>query len=233
VEVANGGTLFLDEVGDISPGIQPKLLRFLESGEFRRVGGTNVLRVDVRVVSASNKDLRDEVAAGRFREDLLYRLNVVTLRVPPLRERKEDIPILAEHFLQRKSKGKTPKKLSAAALDVLMAHDFPGNVRELEHILEGAIILSSGDTIEPGDLSIHRTEKAFAALTNDGSPVAAFNDNLSLEQLERIHIERMLHKYNFNRSKTAEALGISKKTLYLKIKQYGFTVDDRPHKPIV
>ncbi len=232
VEVANGGTLFLDEVGDISPGIQPKLLRFLESGEFRRVGGTNVLRVDVRVVSASNKDLREEVAAGRFREDLLYRLNVVTLRVPPLRERKEDIPILAEHFLQRKSKGKTPKKLSAAALDVLMAHDFPGNVRELEHILEGAIILSSGDTIEPADLSIHRAEKTFAAFTSDGLPAPPFNDNLSLEQLERIHIERMLHKYNFNRGKTAEALGISKKTLYLKIKQYGFKVDDRPRNPI-
>lgn len=228
VEVANGGTLFLDEVGDISPGIQPKLLRFLESGEFRRVGGTNVLRVDVRVVSASNKDLREEVTAGRFREDLLYRLNVVTLRVPPLRERKEDIPVLAEHFLQRKSKGKTPKKLSPAALDVLMAHDFPGNVRELEHVLEGAIILSSGDTIEPGDLSIHRTEKTAAAPSADGMLAAGFDDNLSLEQLERIHIERVLHKCNFNRGKTAEALGISKKTLYLKIKQYGFKVDNRP-----
>jgi DNA-binding NtrC family response regulator len=223
VEVANGGTLFLDEVGDISPAIQPKLLRFLESGEFRRVGGTNVLRVDVRVVSASNKDLREEVAAGRFREDLLYRLNVVTLRVPPLRERKEDIPLLAEHFLQRKSKGKTPKKLSPAALAVLMAHDFPGNVRELEHILEGAIILSAGETIEPSDLSIHRAEHLAAGTS--APPGTLVTEDITLEELERRHIEYMLRKYNFNRGKTAEALGISKKTLYLKIKQYGFTVD--------
>ncbi|HXG00080.1 MAG TPA: sigma-54 dependent transcriptional regulator, partial [Bacteroidota bacterium] len=225
VEVAHGGTLFLDEVGDISPAIQPKLLRFLESGEFRRVGGTNVLRVDVRVVSASNKDLREEVLAGRFREDLLYRLNVVTLRVPPLRERKEDIPILAEYFLQRKSKGKTPKRLSPAALEVLMSHDFPGNVRELEHILEGAIILSSGETIEPWDLSIHRPEKIASGNASAANPLALVTEDISLEELERRHIEYMLRKHNFNRGKTAEALGISKKTLYLKIKQYGFNVD--------
>jgi len=226
VEVANGGTLFLDEVGDINPAIQPKLLRFLESGEFRRVGGTNLLRVDVRVVSASNKDLHEEVVAGRFREDLLYRLNVVTLRVPPLRERKEDIPLLAEHILQRKSKGKTPKKLSPAALDLLLAHDYPGNVRELEHILEGAIILSSGDIIEPSDLSLHRGEAGVGAGEGSGVSSITTTDDLSLEQLERMHIERVLRKYHFNRGKSAKALGISKKTLYLKIKHYGLKVED-------
>ncbi|MEK7250811.1 MAG: sigma-54 dependent transcriptional regulator [Bacteroidota bacterium] len=225
VEVANGGTLFLDEVGDISPTIQPKLLRFLESGEFRRVGGTNVLTVDVRVVSASNKELREEVAAGRFREDLLYRLNVVTLRVPPLKERKEDIPILAEFFLQKKGKLKNPKKLTPATIDLLLAHDWPGNVRELEHVLEGAVLLSSGEDIEPTDLSIHRGERT--SLTSESSTTSSLPlENISLEELERHHIERVLKKNNYNRGRTAEELGISKKTLYLKIKRYRLKVED-------
>jgi DNA-binding NtrC family response regulator len=221
VEVANGGTLFLDEVGDISPSIQPKLLRFLESGEFRRVGGTNVLTVDVRVVSATNKELRDAVAAGRFREDLLYRLNVVTIFVPPLRERMEDIPILAEFFLQKKGNLKQPKRLSPAAIDLLMSHDWPGNVRELEHVLEGAVLLSSGEFIEPSDLSIHiqRNEKSV--------PMQSYPpfQSMSLKELEKRHIEFVLKKNNFSRGKTAEELGISKKTLYLKIKEYGFNVE--------
>ncbi len=225
VEVANGGTLFLDEVGDISPTIQPKLLRFLESGEFRRIGGTNVLTVDVRVVTASNKDLGDEVKAGRFREDLLYRLNVVTLRVPPLRDRKEDIPVLAEFFLQKKSKLKNLKRLSPEALQLLMVHDWQGNIRELEHAMEGAVLLSQGELIEPTDLPMyyHRGEKT-AGSTSDSSigPLFIADPNMSLEELERLHIERVLKKNNLNRAKTAEALGISKKTLYLKLKQYNF-----------
>jgi DNA-binding NtrC family response regulator len=147
VEVANGGTLFLDEVGDISAMTQPKLLRFLETGEFRRVGGTTAFRVDVRVVSATNKVLLDEVKAGRFREDLLYRLNIVSLRVPPLKERKEDIPALVEFFLQRKSKSRS-RSFSPEALRVLMEYDWPGNVRELEHVVEGALVLSQSDNIE-------------------------------------------------------------------------------------
>ncbi|MBI5474531.1 MAG: sigma-54-dependent Fis family transcriptional regulator [Ignavibacteriae bacterium] len=227
VEVANGGTLFLDEVGDISPAIQPKLLRFLESGEFRRVGGTNVLTVDVRVVSASNKDLREEVKAGRFREDLLYRLNVVTVFVPPLRERKEDIPVLAEYFLRKKSKLKNPKTLAPATIDLLMKYDYPGNIRELEHVLEGALLLSSGDEIEPSDLSIyfqHRgSDVPMAFQVND---ILSTSDSLSLDELERQHIERVLRKHAYNRTKSADELGISKKTLYLKIKQYGFKVGE-------
>lgn len=229
VEVANGGTLFLDEVGDISTTIQPKLLRFLESGEFRRIGGTNVLTVDVRVVTASNKDLGEEVKAGRFREDLLYRLNVVTLRVPTLRERKEDIPVLADFFLQKKSKLKSPKKLSPEALQLLMAHDWQGNIRELEHAMEGAVLLSQGESIEPSDLPMyyHRSEKSAGTVSDSSAPSLFVSDpNISLEELERRHIEQVLKKNNFNRAKTAEALGISKKTLYLKIKQYHFKEEE-------
>ncbi len=227
VEVANGGTLFLDEVGDISPAIQPKLLRFLETGEFRRVGGTNLLTVDVRVTTATNKDLREEVRAGRFREDLLYRLNVITLRVPPLKERMEDVPILADFFLARKAKSKNPKKLSPEALTLLMSHDWPGNVRELEHVLEGAVLLSSDDFIQESDLSMHfyhRTDRAaFGTSAGDNS----MPENIvCLEDLERFQIEKILKKNNYSRTKTAEALGISKKTLYLKIKQYGMKVAD-------
>jgi DNA-binding NtrC family response regulator len=226
VEVANGGTLFLDEVGDISPAIQPKLLRFLETGEFRRVGGTNLLTVDVRVVCATNKDLREEVRAGRFREDLLYRLNVITLQVPLLRDRKEDIPVLADYFLQRKAKTKNVKKLSPSALRVLMDYEWPGNVRELEHALEGAILLSTGETIEANDLALyfHRPDRPL----RPGEPGASGSagDGGSLEDLEREHIERMLHQHKYSRTKTAEALGISKKTLYLKIKRYGLKVED-------
>ncbi len=222
VEVANGGTLFLDEVGDISPSIQPKLLRFLETGEFRRVGGTNLLAVDVRVVTATNKDLREEVSAGRFREDLLYRLNVFTLFVPTLAERKDDIPVLAEYFLQRKSKTKNPKKLTAQALSLLMSYEWPGNVRELEHVLEGALILSSGDYIEEGDLSMY-----FQRLGTIGEDVPSEDSgSISLDDLEKVHIERVLRDQNYNRSRSAEILGISIKTLYLKIKKYGLPVPD-------
>jgi len=217
VEVANGGTLFLDEVGDISAAIQPKLLRFLETGEFRRVGGTNLLRVDVRVVSATNKDIQEEVRAGRFREDLLYRLNVITLMMPLLRERPDDIPILAEHFLARKARSRTVKQLSPAAKQALLDHPWPGNVRELEHVIEGAILLSSGDTIEPKDLTLSVPRSPVSAAS--GSPAPA--SSATLEELERDHILRVLKENGFNRTRSAQALGISKKTLYLKIKRFG------------
>ena len=224
VEVANGGTLFLDEVGDISPAIQPKLLRFLETGEFRRVGGTNLLTVDVRVVSATNKDLREEVRAGRFREDLLYRLNVVSLTVPSLRERPEDLPLLAEYFLSRKARASQPKKLSPGALALLHAYDWPGNVRELEHVLEGALLLSSGEFIEEADLSIHTHVHSRPPGTEAAAP--GETGELTLEEMERIHIERVLRANGYSRTRSAEALAISKKTLYLKIKRYGLKTAD-------
>ncbi|MBI1804568.1 MAG: sigma-54-dependent Fis family transcriptional regulator [Ignavibacteriae bacterium] len=213
VEVANGGTLFLDEVGDISPIIQPKLLRFLETGDFRRVGGTNELKANVRVISATNKNLQEEARAGRFREDLLYRLNVITIRVPSLKDHREDISLLVEHFLLKKSKSKHPKKLSDRSLQTLMMYDWPGNVRELEHIIEGAIILSSGEMIDVDDLHLNDRQT---------EPVAT---SLSMEEIEKQHIQKVLKMYHGNRKKTAEALNISEKGLYLKIKEYGLTVE--------
>ncbi len=218
VEVANGGTLFLDEVGDISPMIQPKLLRFLETGEFRRVGGTIAMKVDVRIVSATNKDLQKEVEAGRFREDLLYRLNVVTLRIPPLRDRKEDIPLLIDYFLTRKVKGKAQKRLSNDALQTLLNYDWPGNVREMEHVIEGANLLSRDEVITARDLTL----TASVALQKANTVQAQQNEGeiMSLESMEKMQIEHALKKNNYNRSKTAEVLGITPKTLYLKIKRY-------------
>lgn len=213
VEVANGGTLFLDEVGDISPIIQPKLLRFLETGDFRRVGDTNELKANVRVVSATNKDLREEVRLGRFREDLLYRLNVITIRVPPLKEHCEDIPLLVEYFLLKKSNTKAPKSMSKRAMELLMMYEWPGNVRELEHVIEGAVIMSAGDVIDHTDLHLSDHQ------------VNSEADGHSLEAVERKHIEKVLKMFNGNRKKTAEALHISEKGLYLKIKEYGIPVD--------
>jgi len=219
VEVANGGTLFLDEVGDISPMIQPKLLRFLETGEFRRVGGTNAMKVDVRIVSATNKDLQKEVEAGRFREDLLYRLNVVTLRIPPLKDRKEDIPLLIKNFLEKKIKGKAQKRLSEEALHVLLQYDWPGNVREMEHVIEGAVILSHDEIITARDLTL--TSSAGMQQLNSAPLPQKDGEFLSLETMEKMQIELVLQKNNYNRAKTAQMLGITPKTLYLKIKRYG------------
>lgn len=217
VEVADGGTLFLDEVGDISLMTQPKLLRFLETGEFRRVGGTVTRTVDVRIISASNKDLPEEVKAGRFRGDLLFRLNVVSLRLPALSERKEDIPLLVQHFLSRKSK---TKRIGDEALAVLMKYDWPGNVRELEHVIEGALVMSQGDEIMPKDFRLNTAVREQVATTRSLSDVTE-DKLLSLEELERIQIEKTLKRNKGDRTKSAEMLGISKKTLYLKIKKYG------------
>jgi DNA-binding NtrC family response regulator len=223
VEVADRGTLFLDEVGDISLMTQPKLLRFLETGEFRRVGGTAARKVDVRVISASNKDLPEEVRAGRFRGDLLFRLNVVSLRLPRLSERKEDIPELVRHFIGRKSK---TKHIGAAALELLMNYDWPGNVRELEHVIEGALVMSQAEEIQPADFRLNvgvrpqsPTVQVQPALQND-------HGLLSLEDLEKIQIEKILRHNKGDRMRSAEMLGISKKTLYLKIKKYSIRVNE-------
>ncbi|OLD60405.1 MAG: sigma-54-dependent Fis family transcriptional regulator, partial [Ignavibacteria bacterium 13_1_40CM_2_61_4] len=212
VEVANGGTLFLDEVGDISPIIQPKLLRFLETSDFRRVGGTVELKADVRVISATNKSLQEEARAGRFREDLLYRLNVVTIRVPPLKDHREDVPKLVEYFLKKKSRAKDAKSLTPRALEFLMTYDWPGNVRELEHIIEGAILLSNGQMIDVADLHLNDRQ---------AEPVS---DTLAIYAVEKQHIEKVLKIFKGNRKKTAEALNISEKGLYLKIKEYGIVI---------
>ncbi len=214
VEVANGGTLFLDEAGDISPIIQPKLLRFLETGDFRRVGATNELKADVRVVSATNKNLEEEVRAGRFREDLLYRLNVITVRVPALRDHPGDIPALVEYFLRKKSTAKQPKTLTPRAMELFQSYDWPGNVRELEHAIEGAVIMSEGPEIDVDDVRI-----------SDRRGPGAAGQVLSIEDMERSHIARILKMFDGNRKKTAAALNISEKGLYLKIKEYNLEPD--------
>jgi two-component system, NtrC family, response regulator AtoC len=217
VEVADGGTLFLDEVGDISVTTQPKLLRFLETGEFRRVGGTSTRMVDVRVVSATNKNLQEEVKAARFREDLLYRLNVVSLRLPNLKERKEDIPLLVESFLSRKTK---TKHLSPEAFQVLMNYDWPGNVRELEHVIEGAVALSHSDIVEPKDLWMNVALSTAPTAGAVPSQMPSAENLIKIDELEKLYIERILKHHRWNRVKTAATLGITPKTLYLKIKRY-------------
>jgi DNA-binding NtrC family response regulator len=217
VEIANGGTLFLDEVGDISLIVQPKLLRFVQTGEFRRVGGNKILKSDVRIISATNKDLSQEVRSGRFREDLLYRLNVITIEIPPLQNRKEDIPLLVDWFLKNKLKTKTPVQISPKALEVLMKYDWPGNVRELENVVERAAILSSDNMIQPHDLSLPlRATMLSSALKEEdvlGGPIP-------MREVERLHIQGVLKNTGGSKSKTAKILGISLKTLYNKINQF-------------
>jgi two-component system response regulator AtoC len=223
VEVASGGTLFLDEVGDISPMVQPKLLRFLETGEFRRVGGTSNRTVDVRVISATNKDIQAEVDANRFRADLLFRLNVVNLRLPTLKERIEDIPLLVDAFLSKKTKA---KRINDAAMQALMRYHWPGNVRELKHIIEGAIAVSQSEMIGPQDLWMNGALPAAAVSAPSPASADIPAGPLSLEELEQIHIQRTLSAMGWNRAKTASALGITPKTLYLKIKRYKIRVPE-------
>jgi DNA-binding NtrC family response regulator len=217
VEIANNGTLFLDEIGDISPIVQPKILRFIQSGEFRRVGGNTTLKADCRILSATNKNLAEEVKEGRFRGDLLYRLNVITIEVPPLLSRKSDVPLLTAAFLQHRMKTKVRKNISARALEVLMDYDWPGNIRELENVIERAAILCRNDVIEPADLSLPSMPMALPA----GGP----SDNkigtaIPLKEIERIHIERVLKSFRGNKAESAKILGISLKTLYTKLQQY-------------
>ena len=213
VELANGGTLFLDEVGDISLAVQPKLLRFIQTGEFRRVGGTIPLTSNIRVVSASNKFLNKQVADGSFREDLLYRLNVITLALPSLAERREDIPLLVEYFLANRYGQALNKTMSPEGMEVLMNYPWPGNIRELENVIERAILLSSGKAIQPRDLSISVGEAKPANGTGD----TIVGSSISMEELERQHIDGVLRATRWNKGEAAKILGISLKTLYTKI----------------
>jgi DNA-binding NtrC family response regulator len=202
---------------------QPKLLRFLETGEFRRVGGTVSRMVDVRVISASNKDLQEEVKAGRFRGDLLFRLNVVSLRLPTLSERKEDIPALVQHFLAKKSK---TKRIGDEALALLMKYDWPGNVRELEHVIEGALVMAQTDEIQPKDFWLNTAVGPQVQPNREEKEFTATSGLLSLEELEKIQIEKIVRHNKGDRAKSAKMLGISKKTLYLKIKKYGLDANN-------
>jgi two-component system response regulator AtoC len=214
-EAADGGTLFLDEIGEMSTNIQVHLLRVLEEKEFARVGGNEPIKVDVRVISATNRDMKQAVTQGKFREDLYYRLNVVNIELPPLRERTEDIPLLAKHFLkgfalenQKEITGFSPQ-----ATDFLLKHDWPGNVRELENAIERAVILAQNAVIEAADLS--QQELVPAGSTSPGK---------NLKQVEKKHIQDVLAETRGNYTEAARILGISRMTLYNKAKAYRLNV---------
>lgn len=225
VEVAHGGTLFLDEIGELSLSLQPKLLRFLENGEFRRIGGVTNLKSDVRVIGATNRNLMEEADNKTFRRDLLFRLNVITLTIPPLRDRRDDIIILANHFLETKSPIRSPKKLSSAAQEILVSYNYPGNVRELEHIIERALIFAEGDIIDPDDLNLPLSA-SFSKSVSFQDKLNENNDHiLSMDEIEKIHIAKALKKFDWDRAQTASSLGISPKTLYTKIKKYELKQD--------
>lgn len=213
-EHAHGGTVFLDEVADMPASMQVKLLRFLQTGEIRPVGSETTRFVDVRLVAASNKPLEEEVAAGRFREDLYYRLAVIPIHVPPLRERIEDIPVLAEHFIKTFAKklGKRIDRLDPRALDVLMAHDWPGNIRQLENSIERGAALCRGDCIQVEDMPIRLRE---ASLVRKGETIQ------SLQVMERAHILSTLERVGWNRKQAAELLQISTTTLWRRLKEFG------------
>lgn len=213
VEAAKGGTLFLDELGEMPLPLQVKLLRFLETGEFRRIGDVRERHISVRVVAATNRNMEKEVAEGRFREDLYYRLNVVKVTIPPLRERKEDLQALIDYFISKSNHSE--KKLSPTAMAALENYSFPGNIRELNHIIERGILLSKGSVVEKDDLLLPNTEK------NDSPQNGTAPKTLcSLEQLEKKHIETALKQMNWNKTKAAEILGISVRNLYRKIDHY-------------
>jgi two-component system response regulator HydG len=219
-ERAHGGTLFLDEVGEMSPAIQVKLLRFLQDGVLERVGGTESLRVDVRVVAATNKELAAEVKAGRFREDLFYRLDVVSVRLPPLRERREDVLPLASFFLRRVAEG-LPKRVtgfSAGAAAALESYGWPGNVRELQHAVERAVILSRGDVLELGDLpeAIRVAAAGGAELPAGGAPLV-IPLGTPMEEVERMVIRRTLEQTRGDKNLAAQILGIAARTIYRKL----------------
>ena len=213
-ELADGGTLFLDEIGNVPLNLQAKLLRVLETGEFERVGSSKTQKVNVRLLSATNADLHAEVAAGRFRQDLLFRLNTVEIRLPPLRDRIEDIPILAEHFLKlhreryrRPIMGFTPE-----ALHALRQHLWPGNVRELDHVIERAVLMSPGSIVTPFDLALEATPDA---------RLSARLEEMSLEDAERLLIKKALARFEGNANRAAEALGLSRSALYRRLQKYG------------
>ena len=222
-ELADGGTVFLDEIGDMSPGLQGKLLRFLESKTFRRVGGTEDIRVDVRVVAATNRVLEDLMKAGKFREDLYYRLNVMPIDIPPLREREEDILALVDHFVDHFNAEfrKEVKGLSPEAEETLTRYAWPGNVRELRNVIERAMLLTAGDTIQPEELMI-RTGDLKPAAKNFQLPA----DGISIEEVEKSLVLQALDRAGGNQSRAARLLGLTRDQVRYRMKQYGLL--DKP-----
>jgi len=220
-ETAHAGTCFVDEVGEVSPCVQAKLLRVLQEHEIKRVGGTDSFGVDVRVIAATNRDLGSLIAAGRFREDLFYRLSVVTLQVPPLRERREDIPLLAAHFLgmYAAANARPVSDITPEAMALLVAYDWPGNIRELEHAVERAVALTTSSVVRPEDLP----PKCVEAVSAPGAPGSA----LSLRGVVTRHVRRVLREARWNKKLAAQLLGIHRRTLYRLTKRYGISLSER------
>jgi len=218
-EMANGGTLFMDEIGNLPMEQQQKLLRVLETGEFERVGSSRTIKVNVRIISATNADLQKEVREGRFREDLLYRLNTIPVHLPPLRERVADIELLAAHFLQRHLKryGKGIAGFIPQAMDALKAYEWPGNVRELDHTIERAVLLASHEEIKVSDLGLASTASTADAAAQNGPSL----DDMSLEDVEKYLIERTLKRNGGNATRTAEDLGLSRSAFYRRLQRFG------------
>ena len=210
-ELADGGTIFLDEVGELPPSTQVKLLRVLQDGSFERLGGRDTLKVDIRVISATNSDLEEYVKKGKFREDLYYRLNVIPFEIPPLRKKREDIPLLLEHFINRTGR---QVRFSTEAIRILMAYDFPGNIRELENIVERSIALSDSEVIEKEDIPPN--------ILNDQNIIRTSPLSLSeiAREAEKEHIRKVIKSTKGNKTKAAEILGISRKTLWEKMTAY-------------
>jgi DNA-binding NtrC family response regulator len=222
VEIADGGTLFLDEVAEMPLSIQPKLLRFLQTGEFRRVGGNKNLKSDARIISATNRELRQEAAERRFREDLLFRLNVITLQLPALRDRKDDIPLLVDHFLKSHAGTRPPRKIEGAALELLKKYDWPGNVRELENVIERAVVLSQDDMICLDDLALplHPLSIQESSMNSTAAGVRA-GSSVSLHDIQKAHVEGVLASVEWNKELAAKILGIRVNTLYEKVRRFG------------
>ena len=220
---ANHGTIFLDEIGETSPTMQAKLLRVLQEKEVQRVGGEDTIKVDVRIVAATNRNLEADVANGRFREDLFYRLNVMNLNVPPLKDRQEDIPLLAQHFLNKfaDKNRKTVKGLVPLAVDMLLNYDWPGNVRELENAIERAVILLTGEHITEKQLPLNITKKYPDLSTSPIAAAPVMDGTRSMEEIEKEAILATLKASGGNKSETARRLGITRKTLHNKLKNYG------------
>jgi two-component system response regulator AtoC len=217
-EEANNGTCFLDEIGDISLAMQAKLLRVLQEHEIKRVGGTDTIKIDVRIIAATNKNLEELVAEKKFREDLFYRLNVVTIHLPPLRERPEDIELLAEHFLNKfaTENNKPVPHLSKEALELLKRYNWPGNVRELENVIERAVTLAQRPLILPEDLPRRIRQEE-----SSPSSVGFLPSKIPLSELEKIYIKKVLEETGGNKKKAAEILGIDRRTLYRMAARYG------------
>ena len=216
-EMAAGGTLFMDEIGELDPKLQGKLLRALEQGSFFRVGGTQKVEVDVRIIAATNKDLAVEVNENRFRSDLYYRINTIGIELPPLRDRVVDIPLIARHFLTKYG-GANPPVLTEEATQALMDYRWPGNVRELRNVIERAVLLANGGVIHAHDLPLMNVGGVSVS-----SSTSSNGAQVSLAELERRHIESVLRQANWHQGRAALVLGISSKTLYRKIRDYGFS----------